>query len=241
MTLFKNKFRIESARLPGWDYSKPGYYFITICTHDRGNLFGTINNGVMKCNEYGNIVHDEWRITGEKHSHIALDGFVVMPNHMHGIIRIVRRVSPNVCIDVTNCRDVMHNVSTNPPVTNPHETQPPATQPPVIKTTATKTAVTVNHKMSAISPVSGSLSVILRSFKSAITKRINELRKTAGAQVLQSRFHDHIIRNEQELLRIRQYIKNNPINWEKDRLNDNITINAVQELHAHYEFEEWMV
>lgn len=60
MTLYKNKYRVESARLPGWDYSRQGYYFITVCTYDRQYLFGNIKNGKMYLNEYGNIILDEW-------------------------------------------------------------------------------------------------------------------------------------------------------------------------------------
>ena len=85
MALFRNKYRIESARLPGWDYSNPGHYFVTICTYDHGNLLGIIDKGVMTCNKYGRIVHDEWQITGNKHNHFRLDEFMVMPNHMHAI------------------------------------------------------------------------------------------------------------------------------------------------------------
>jgi putative transposase len=75
MTLFLNKYRIESARLAGWDYSAPGYYFITVCTHNHGNLF-------------------------EIRRELVQDEFVVMPNHFHGIVRLVniarrKRIIPN--------------------------------------------------------------------------------------------------------------------------------------------------
>jgi hypothetical protein len=230
MALFRNKYRTESARLAGWDYSSPGYYFITICTHDRGHLFGSIIDSVMVCSDYGKIVEDEWRIMGQKNAHIHLDEFGVMPNHMHGIIHILRRAvgttrtsnADIANIDVSRgngirCRrDVARNVSTG------------------------AMNATFNEMMSAISPITGSLPVLVRSFKSAITKRINVLRNTPGAQVLQYRFHDHIIRDQNELFRISQYIRNNPANWQKDKFR-NDDQNAVHEDGAEYEQEIWMV
>lgn len=220
MALFRNKYRVESARLPGWDYSNPGHYFVTICTYDHGNLFGIIDKGVMTCNKYGRIVHDEWQITGNKHNHFRLDEFMVMPNHMHAIIQIVHRDD--------KCRDVARNVSTR--------TMTTTTGIP-----GTATAVRPqNEKMAAISPMSGSLPVFIRSFKSAVTKRINEIRGTPGGPVLQYRFHDHIIRNPDELLRIRQYIRNNPANWGKDKFNTSGN-NSVREVGIEYEQEIWMV
>jgi REP element-mobilizing transposase RayT len=198
MTLFNNKYRIESARLPRWDYSSPGYYFVTICTWDRGCLFGEIVDNEMRLNENGRIVHDEWNKTGIQRSKIRLDEFIVMPNHVHGVIRIL---STNDYHCRSNRRDVARNVST----INTMENTTPHGENDQIKT------------MSTISPKSGSLSEIVRSFKSAATKRINESRKSPGIPVWQSRFHDHIIRNPQELFAIRRYIRNNPANWANDR------------------------
>ena len=86
--LFRNKYRIETARCPKWDYSSPGYYFVTIVTQDRGHLFGKILRGEMRFNQYGKIVHDEWLRTFEIRSELHRDEFIVMPNHLHGIIRI---------------------------------------------------------------------------------------------------------------------------------------------------------
>ena len=88
MTLFKNKYRIESIRLPGYDYSQPGGYFITIVTHNRQCLFGNIVDGKMILNEYGELVKNEWLKTGVIRPNIIIDAFVVMPNHLHGILII---------------------------------------------------------------------------------------------------------------------------------------------------------
>ena len=76
--------------------------------------------------------------------------------------------------------------------------------------------------------------------KSVITKRINTVRGTPGTHILQYRFHDHIVRNEQELYRIRQYIRNNPANWGKDKMNSTNN-SAVCEYSPEYEKEDWMI
>jgi REP element-mobilizing transposase RayT len=88
MTLYKNKYRAESTRLADWDYSSAGYYFVTICTYNREILFGNISDNVMILSEYGNIVKEEWLKSTEIRKEIELDEFVIMPNHVHGIIII---------------------------------------------------------------------------------------------------------------------------------------------------------
>ncbi|NJP03703.1 transposase, partial [Candidatus Gracilibacteria bacterium] len=85
---FKNKYRIKSNRLQGYDYASDGAYFLTICTRDRENLFGNIEGGKMFLNELGNIVQKEWVKTGVIRKNIWVDEFVVMPNHIHGILVI---------------------------------------------------------------------------------------------------------------------------------------------------------
>ena len=81
----------RSIRLKGYDYTRPGAYFVTICTHDRICLFGDVVNGRMELNEYGQIVREEWFRSAEIRREIELypDEFVVMPNHLHGIVWIV--------------------------------------------------------------------------------------------------------------------------------------------------------
>ena len=86
MSKFKNTFRIESARLKEWDYSNPWWYYITINTKNHFNYFGKIENGKMMPNKLGIIVEHEWLKTKTLRANIDLDYFVVMPNHLHGII-----------------------------------------------------------------------------------------------------------------------------------------------------------
>ena len=86
----------RSIRLKGYDYSQCGWYFITICTHSRRKLIGEIVNGVMKLNKYGKIVQFVWDDLPNHTHHIQLDEFVIMPDHIHGIIGI----NINECVGV---------------------------------------------------------------------------------------------------------------------------------------------
>jgi len=86
LTLFKDKYCVESVRLQGYDYSQPGAYFITIVTHNRQCLFGKIVDGEMIRNEFGELVKNEWLETGIIRPNIVIDAFIVMSNHLHGIL-----------------------------------------------------------------------------------------------------------------------------------------------------------
>ncbi len=87
--LFKNKYRIESARLKNWDYSSDGYYFVTICTHDRIRHFGKITNRTIVLSDMGNIADKYWREIPDHFPFAKLIEHVIMPNHIHGIIEII--------------------------------------------------------------------------------------------------------------------------------------------------------
>ena len=174
MTLFKNKYRIESARLKGWDYRNPGYYFVTIVTKRRNHYFGRVAGDDVRLSAVGEIAAQCWAENPQHHAGIELDEWIIMPNHVHGIIVLVETVQCTV-------------------------------------------STVAKNQMAAISPTTGSLSVAVRSFKSAVTKFAHN----AGHEFAwQERFWDHIIRNEAELNRIRNYIRANPSKWENDQNND---------------------
>ena len=80
------KHHRRSIRLPGYDYAQPGAYFVTICTHRRACLFGRVVDGEMRLNDAGRIVQASWDDLPNHYPHVQLDAFVVMPNHVHGII-----------------------------------------------------------------------------------------------------------------------------------------------------------
>ncbi len=196
MTKFKNKYRIESTRLPGWDYTTPGWYFVTICTKNREPFFGQVVNGVMRLSPIGEIVAEEWQKTEEIRENVTMDASVIMPNHVHGVIIIhEQRDDDNV---------VMPGFTANP-VAMAQSVETPRRG---VSTDWGQTAkATQNWK-------SGSLGAIIGQIKSVCTKRI----WAAGYPEFgwQSRFYDHIIRNRESLEHIRAYIYNNPKQWEDD-------------------------
>lgn len=111
MDKYQNKYRIQSARASWWDYGAVASYFITICTKDRRPFFGIIKNGFMCLNDIGTLVHQEWVNTPilRPDMNIELGAFVVMPNHIHGIITIGGNI-----YNQNNDRDALQCVSTTP-------------------------------------------------------------------------------------------------------------------------------
>jgi len=175
-------------RLQQYDYSQVGAYFITICVHNRQHLFGNIADGQMHLNDAGCVAEQCWIEIPRHFNFIELDEFVVMPNHMHGIIVIsdIRRG--------TACR-----------------------------------APTLEQFGK---PVPGSLPTIIRSFKSAVTRTVNTIRDTPGIPLWQRNYYEHVIRDEDALNRIREYIITNPMRWDLDRENPQRT--------GEDEFDKWL-
>jgi len=208
MTLYQNQYRIESARLKNWDYSTPGFYFFTCCTKNRIHLFGEISNNRMSVNAAGKIVWDCWFDLTNHYPDLVLDEFIVMPDHIHGIIQIIdnERNGHVPQIDVINNEnDVAVVVETGlRPVSTTTTANP----------TANPTADTMHHGHKK----KYGLSEFVRALKSFSARRINEMQKTTGLQIWQSRFYDHIIRNPAALNRIRKYIQDNPAHWQRNHL-----------------------
>ncbi|MBI5017941.1 MAG: transposase [Deltaproteobacteria bacterium] len=181
MVQFQQKYRVESARLPHWDYAGPGWYYVTICTRDRLCHFGNVMDDRVDLSPIGRIVADEWRKTAEIRAAVALDEWVLMPNHLHGILVI--HAAPTV-------ETPRRGVSTVPPSTKGE--------------TAQRAVSTAN-----------SLGSIVGQFKGACTKRV--FAAGLGDFAWQPRYYDHVIRNYNDLTRIREYIVANPLRWELDR------------------------
>jgi REP element-mobilizing transposase RayT len=214
---FKNKYRITSARTRWWDYGWDGYYFITICTAYRECLLGDIVDGEMQLSAIGEIVNREWGKSFEIRKELFCDIFVIMPNHIHAILRIDNNVGSHGQINnnVGSHGQINNNVETHGrasllPSPSPFPfPSPPSPFPP--------------SPFPFPSPPSPppyrspkSISSFVAGFKSSTTKLINELRNTPKSAVWQSRFHDHIIRNNNEYWRIAHYIANNPLKWADD-------------------------
>lgn len=173
---FRNQYRIPSARLQGFDYGSDGAYFITICTQNRTPHFGEIINGIMGLSDTGCQTWKCWMAIPHFFPFVILDEFVVIPDHVHGII----------FINNPNRRDAINCVST---AGNGGITQK-------------------NNPMGK-----QKLGEIIRNFKGKLSFLI---RKNIDPHFAwQPRYHDRIIRDENELNRIRQYIKDNPKNWSR--------------------------
>ena len=109
---FKNKYRVDTVRAKWWDYTNNGSYFVTICTKDRQHFFGNIVEtpklGVtakMKLNEIGELAQKFWMEIPQHFPFVVLDEFVVMPNHMHGIICVSKTVDPPKFVDAPKSED----------------------------------------------------------------------------------------------------------------------------------------
>lgn len=187
-----NPPRRRAMRLRGYDYSQPGAYFVTICAQYRKCLFATIIDGKMQLNEIGQIVVECWNRMPQHFPSVELDGYVVMPNHTHGIIRlgIPEMKSPDVPEHIATRRG---------------EVASPA----------------LNNNSRKDEVASPTLGKIMAYFKYQSTKRINQHRGMPRTRVWQRDYWDHVIRNDPDLQRLRQYIQNNPMQWELDQLHPN--------------------
>jgi len=170
----------KSIRLSGYDYSRPGSYFVTICIRGKAPLFGEFLDGEMVLNSIGKAVEQCWLNIPGHFQNIELDQFMVMPNHIHGII-------------------VIYPESVGAKHASPLHL----------------------YKSKIHGPKPNSIGSIVASFKSTVTKRINLLRKIPGQSLWQRNYYEHIIRDENELNKIRRYIINNPAKWSYDRENRN--------------------
>jgi len=197
MSLYKNKYRIESNRRRFWDYSAPGSYFITVCVENREHILGWIENRKMILSDAGNIVSGYFVELTSYHKRITLDEWVIMPNHFHCIITLGDYGFDNGISVVGDCDaiDKFHEIYLR--IQHPTETD-------------IKQFRKLRRKML--------IPKIMGKFKMQTSKQINMLRNTPGTKTWQHDYHDHIIRNESEYQRIKKYIRDNPLNWKDDKL-----------------------
>jgi putative transposase len=167
------KHQNKALRLKQWDYRNAGAYFITICTKNRAHYFGEITKGKMQLSSIGVIADILWHEIKNHTNNTELGEYIVMPNHVHGII--ILKDNPDL-LDQGHALD--------------------------------------HHGENRFQNIGkNSISSIVGSYKSAVTKHA---RRLGYEFAWQSRFHDHIIRNQESYERISAYIKNNPINWDRD-------------------------
>lgn len=191
--LYQNKYRISSTRLPERDY-RSGDYFITICTKNRENYFWEIIDGEMKLNELWNIVNNYWLEIPIHFPDVLLDEFVIMPNHVHGILSIEKTIDKSVETQniVSNYNIVSHWNQTH------------------------NYASLQEWNENKFWPQIRNLWSIIRWFKSAVTtySRIHNIEFWR-----QPRFYEHIIRDEKELNNTREYINSNPLKFDVNEAN----------------------
>ncbi len=166
----------KHLRLDNYDYSQAGYYFVTICTHNRSKILGEIvgNDALVVPSAVGKIVSNNWNNISRLDDKIITDAFCLMPNHIHGII-ILEAAEQSIQID---------------------------------KKYGFETTERWGHR---------SLPGIIRDFKSVTTRLYNKLAIGQKNSLWQKSYYDHIIRSESELQKTREYIYNNPRQWNFDK------------------------
>lgn len=260
---YQNKYRIKSTRMQNWDYRWNGKYFITICTYKMQHLFGEIIDQKLEISNVGVLADVFWHEIKNHTDNIELDAFVVMPNHIHGVLIIDNpfridaegnQITPsdsgnipgemqndlgnsendfgnsknNAGNNLGNSENDARNDSKNPwdlecrtdracqdtNETNTESTRSTARACPGSTPPHGPTLPPGAHRFQNIGKKS--LSSIIGSYKSAVTKHAHRL---GYYMEWQERFHDHLIRNDAEYNRIRNYIHNNPKKWNNDKFN----------------------
>ena len=175
----------RSVRYKGYDYRLNNAYVFTICTHEKKCWFGDVIDGKMILNQYGQIAKKEWIATPNHRDYVILHEYIVMPNHVHAIVEIKKSKDDINENDLRIYTSKTSNLKVNSP-----------------------------EYMAMISPKSGSLSAIVRAYKSAVTRVIN---LTGIKFKWQDSFYEHIIRGQDDYIAFTGYIKLNPENWHKDK------------------------
>jgi len=216
----------KSIRLKKYDYSQPGFYFITICTQNMDHLFGRIIVGAtprgcpeMVLNHAGEMIKTVWNEIPQFYNGIQTDEYVIMPNHFHGIVCIVG-AGPCAC--------PIYSMS---PCACQQNGQPQG--------------VISDGQPRGVAPTGLSLPDVVHRFKTMTTRRyIDGVKQNIlppfNRRIWQRNYWEHIVRNDNELERIRKYILQNPQKWETDKLNGG-SGNMVMESSATYGDESWMV
>ena len=175
----------RSIRLRGYDYARPGMYFVTICARDGEPLFGTVIAKQVHLSAPGEAARACWLEIPEHFANVTLDAFVIMPDHVRGIV-IISDTLDGISVGAQHAAP-LQRIGRSPVPAGPE------------------------------GPAHGSLGAIVRGFKSAATKRINEMRLTPGSPVWQRNYHDRIIRDDVEMQRAREYVLLNPTRWKDAR------------------------
>lgn len=206
-----DKHHRRSIRLKGYDYSQEGAYFVTICAKDRACLFGEVQDGEMRLNEAGQMAANDWIVLPERFPTVQIDEFVVMPNHLHGIIILTGH----------NDETRTNNAVVGAPLMG-------ARLPDVAQFRAG-----IGERGGTDDAMPGTtLGDVTGAYKSITTNHYIIGVKQNGwpsfpGKLWQRNYYERIIRNNEELNRIRKYIINNPANWQQNKKNPNCIKSAA--------------
>ena len=193
MKKFRGTYRVHSTRLQNWDYSWNGRYFITINTAYREYFFGQVSNQIMQLSSIGELAHRFWHEIPDHFPHVYLDAYVVMPNHIHGIV-----ILDNPYDNKWDYSDQSEDEKNGKDQNNFTDTL--------------SSSLTPGQKRFQ-NQGQNTISSIIGSYKSVVTRNARKINQDFGWQ---NRFWDHIIRDKKSYQRIRRYIINNPKNWKRD-------------------------
>jgi len=187
----EHKHHRRSIRLPNYDYAKAGYYFVTITTQNREHLFGEIVDEKMVLNVAGEMVQGLWYDIVNDFPNIALHDFMVMPNHIHGIIEIVG--APLVgALNLVGALDMANTVDI-------HDKRVPIKGAPMV----------------------GNVVGVFKSktTNSYIKMVKNGTLPPFNKRIWQRNYYEHVVRDDVDYVRIAEYVANNPLTWDEDMLN----------------------
>lgn len=218
MEKYQNKYRISSHRMPNWDYSTNGIYFLTIVTQNRVCNLGKIDNNNMILSDFGKIIENELLKSFQIRDELFLDEYIIMPNHIHTIVILYQ---PKINGNNLNGSHDSHNshgshgshVETHGRASLQSREQP--------REQFTNMQFIRKPK---------SISSFFAGFKSAVNSKIDDYidihklnmpKYNKNNHFFQPNYHDHIIRNDNEYNRIRNYLLDNPKNWEDDKFYKN--------------------
>ena len=218
------RYHRHSLRLPDYDYSEIGDYFITLVSRGREEIFGQVQGGAMSESAYGIIVREIWEELGERYPLIRPGAAVVMPNHFHGILSIVKQEdlggTPSVGASLVGASLVgaIHELPQRPQreIELPQRLQREIETPPCEPSAG---EVECQRKETRLKRRRMLLPLAVGYLKMNSAKRINLLRGTPGQTVWQRNYYEHIIRSEQDYQQIEYYIETNPQSWQEDLEN----------------------
>jgi putative transposase len=206
----------RSYRMKGFDYSLSAAYFVTIVTYNRLSIFGDNKSGEDRLNQFGEIAEYEWYRSSNLRPYIQLfeDEFIVMPNHIHGIIHIINTNETCRGAALPHC-PTTNDKSRGAASLRPYRMLQPSRIPDQDDASLRPSRI---PNINSINVTSKSLGAIIRAYKSAVTYRINAIRNSRGSPVWQRNYYDHVIRSETEYQGIWNYIEANPMNYLHDYL-----------------------